>query len=333
MSSLDRILPFLRPIEDLLRDPQITEVMVNAGGARVFVERNGLIEFVPDRVLEPRNLTVAIKNIARACGDEISEVQPMLDARLEDGSRVAAMFPPCAVGGPALTIRKFTRRYSLEDLVSVGALTPVVVARLTDAIGAQHNILIAGGTGTGKTTLLNALAARIPDDDRIIVIEETAEIHLDKPNVLRFEARRAQVPLGQEQPLPPVTIADLVRASLRHRPDRILVGEVRGAEAFDLLQALNTGHLGSLSTIHANSAEQALTRLAHCVLTASVGLPHRSVREAIALAIHLVVHIARVNGVRRVTEVVRVAGYEVMSDRFVLDTVFCIDLHEGGVAA
>ena len=333
MSSLDRILPFLRPIEDLLRDPQITEVMVNAGGARVFVERDGLIEFVPDRVLEPRNLTVAIKNIARACGDEISEVQPLLDARLEDGSRVAAMFPPCAVGGPALTIRKFTRRYSLEDLVSVGAVTPVVAAQLTNAIGAQHNILIAGGTGTGKTTLLNALAAHIPDDDRIIVIEETAEIHVNKPNVLRFEARRAQVPLGQEQPLPPVTIADLVRASLRHRPDRILVGEVRGSEAFDLLQALNTGHLGSLSTIHANSAEQALTRLAHCVLTASVGLPHRSIREAIALAIHLVVHIARVNGVRRVAEVVRVAGYEVTSDRFVLDTVTGIDLLTGGVAA
>ena len=333
MSSLDRILPFLRPIEDLLRDPQITEVMVNAGGARVFVERNGVIEFVPDRVLEPRNLTVAIKNIARACGDEISEMQPLLDARLEDGSRVAAMFAPCAVAGPALTIRKFTRRYGLDDLVAVGALTPAVAMLLTTAVAAQVNILIAGGTGTGKTTLLNALAARIPDEDRIIVIEETAEIHLDKPNVLRFEARRAQAPLGQEQPLPPVTIADLVRASLRHRPDRILVGEVRGAEAFDLLQALNTGHLGSLTTIHANSAEQALTRLAHCVLTANVGLPHRSVRETIALAIHLVVHIARVNGLRRVTEVARVAGYEPTSDRFVLDTVARLDLVEGGAAA
>ena len=333
MSSLDRILPFLRPIEDLLRDPQITEVMVNAGGARVFVERNGVIEFVPDRVLEPRNLTVAIKNIARACGDEISEIQPLLDARLEDGSRVAAMFAPCAVAGPALTIRKFTRRYGLDDLVAVGALTPAVAMLLTTAVAAQVNILIAGGTGTGKTTLLNALAARIPDEDRIIVIEETAEIHLDKPNVLRFEARRAQAPLGQEQPLPPVTIADLVRASLRHRPDRILVGEVRGAEAFDLLQALNTGHLGSLTTIHANSADQALTRLAHCVLAANVGLPHRSVREAIAVAIHLVVHIARVNGVRRVTEVARVAGYEAASDRFVLDTVARLDLVEGGAAA
>src|SRR5712692_10029137 len=316
MSSLDRILPFLKPIEDLLLDPTITEVMVNDGGRYVFVERDGALEAVPGRTLEPRNLTVAIKNIARACGDEISDVQPLLDARLEDGSRVAAMFPPCAVGGPALTIRKFTHRYSLDDLVAVGTLTPAVVALLIEAVATHQNVLISGGTGTGKTTLLNALAARIPDDDRIVVIEETAEIHLDKPNLLRFEARRAQVPLGQELPLPPVTITDLLRATLRHRPDRILVGEVRGPEAFDLLQALNTGHLGSLSTIHANSAEQALTRLAHCVLTANVGLPHHSIREAIALAIHLVVHLARTDNHRRVANVLDVRGYDARADRF-----------------
>jgi pilus assembly protein CpaF len=318
MSSLDRILPFLRPIEDLLRDPAITELMVNDGGRRVFVERNGGLELLADRSLEPRNLTVAIKNIARACGDEISEAQPILDARLEDGSRVAAMFPPCAVAGPALTIRKFGRRYTLDDLVENGTLSASLAQRLVDAIKAERNILISGGTGTGKTTLLNALAARIPDDNRIVVIEETAEIHLDKPNLVRFEARRAQIPLGHEAPLPAVTIADLVRATLRHRPDRIIVGEVRGAEAFDLLQALNTGHLGSLTTIHANSADQALTRLAHCVLTANVGLPHRSIREAIALAIHLVVHIARVNGTRRVTELVSVTGFDTTADRFSL---------------
>ena len=319
MSSLDRILPFLKPIEDLLRDPTVTEVMVNAGGRCVFVERDGALESVPNRTLEPRHLTVAIKHIARACGDEISDRQPLLDARLEDGSRVAAMFPPCAVAGPALTIRKFTRRYSLDELVDVGALTPARAGQLRDAIASQQNILISGGTGTGKTTLLNALAAHIPDTDRIIVIEETAEIHLEKPNLLRWEARRAQPPLGQEPPLPAVTIADLVRATLRHRPDRTLVGEVRGAEAFDLLQALNTGHLGSLTTIHANSAEQALTRLAHCVLTANVGLPHRSTREAIAVAVHLVVHIARVNGSRRVTEIVAIRGYDAHGDRFLLE--------------
>jgi pilus assembly protein CpaF len=188
-----------------------------------------------------------------------------------------------------------------------------------NAVAKQQNVLISGGTGTGKTTLLNALAARIPDDDRVILIEETAEIHLVKPNLLRFEARRAQISLGQEAPLPPISITDLLRATLRHRPDRILLGEVRGAEAFDLLQALNTGHLGSLSTIHSNSAEQALTRLAHCVLTANVGLPHRSTREAIALAIHLVVHIARVAGRRRVTEVIGIRGYDAQSDRFLLE--------------
>jgi pilus assembly protein CpaF len=332
VSSLDRILPFLRPIEDLLVDPSVTEVMVNDGGRRVFVERDGALEPVAGRTLEPRNLTVAIKNIARACGDEISDAQPLLDARLEDGSRVAAMFPPCAVAGPALTIRKFTRRYTLDDLVEVGALSPALAAQLAQAVDSQQNILISGGTGTGKTTLLNALAAGIPDADRIVVIEETAEIHLDKPNLLRLEARRAQAPLGHEAPLPPVTIADLVRATLRHRPDRILVGEVRGAEAFDLLQALNTGHLGSLTTIHANSAEQALTRLAHCVLTANVGLPHRSIREAIALAIHLVVHVARRGSRRRVTEVVAVDRYDGDADRFVFDRRFdAEDRQEGGV--
>jgi pilus assembly protein CpaF len=319
MSSLDRILPFLRPITDLLTDPSITEVMVNGGGRRIFVERGGSVEQVPDRSLDARNLTVAIKNIARACGDEISDAQPILDARLEDGSRVAAMFPPCSVDGPTLTVRKFTRRYCLDDLVKVGTLTSDLAAELQTAVTARRNILISGGTGTGKTTLLNALAAAISEHDRIVLIEETSEILIEQPNLVRFEARRAQMPLGQEAPLPAVSIADLLRATLRHRPDRILVGEVRGPEAFDLLQALNTGHLGSLSTIHANSAQQALTRLAHCVLTANVGLPHRSVREAIALAIHLVVHIARVQGRRVVTEVMVVRSYDYAGDAFTLD--------------
>ena len=203
--------------------------MVNDGGRRVFIERNGRLEVVANRLLESRNLTVAIKNIARACGDEISDVQPLLDARLEDGSRVAAMFPPCAVGGPILTIRKFTTRFTLQELVQVGALTPALASTLRAAVAEERNILISGGTGTGKTTLLNALAAHIPGHDRVVVIEETAEIHLDKPNVVRLEARRAQAPLGHEAPLPPVSISDLLRAALRHRPDRIIVGEVRGA--------------------------------------------------------------------------------------------------------
>jgi pilus assembly protein CpaF len=321
VSSLDRILPFLRPIEDLLRDPEITEVMVNCGGRRVFVERSGALEVVPGRSLEVRNLTVAIKNIARACGDEISEAQPALDARLEDGSRVAAMFPPCSVDGPTLTVRKFTHRYTLQELVECGTLTSTLADQLTGVVRRRRNVLISGGTGTGKTTLLNALAATIPADDRIVLIEETSEILIDKPNLVRFEARRSQAALGQEAPLPAVTIADLLRATLRHRPDRILVGEVRGPEAFDLLQALNTGHQGALSTIHANSGEQALARLAHCVLTANTGLPHHSTREAIALAIHLVVHIERVGRARTVTDVLAVSGYEAATDRIRLEPV------------
>lgn len=319
MSSLDRILPFLRPIEDLLRDSAVVEVMVNEGGKVVFVERDGTVQLVSGRTLESRNLTVAIKNIARACGDEISEAQPILDARLEDGSRVAAMFPPCAVNGPVLTVRKFTHRFSLDELVEVGTVTPELAVELTRAVATRRNVLISGGTGTGKTTLLNAIAARIPEGDRIVVIEDTSEIHLEKPNLVRFEARRAVLPFGQEAPLPAVTIAELLRATLRHRPDRILLGEVRGGEAFDLLQALNTGHMGSLSTIHANSAEQALTRLAHCVLMANVGLPHSSIREAIALAIHTVVHLERIEDRRRVTQTVSIRGYDARNDQFVLE--------------
>jgi pilus assembly protein CpaF len=334
MSSLDRILPFLRPIEDLLRDETVTEVMVNAGGRSIFVERHGVLEPIPDRTVDTRNLTVAIKNIARACGNEISEAQPILDARLEDGSRVAAMLPPCAVSGPVLTVRKFTRRFTLDQLVEAGALTPDLAHDLSRAIATRRNVLVSGGTGTGKTTLLNAVAAQIADEDRIVVIEDTSEIHLEKPNLVRFEARRAVLPLGQEAPLPAVTIAELLRATLRHRPDRILLGEVRGGEAFDLLQALNTGHRGSLSTIHANSAEQALMRLAHCVLMADVGLPHGSIREAIALAIDIVVHLERVGHRRRVTQVMHVRGYDTRRDRYDVETIHTDPTaHASGVAA
>jgi pilus assembly protein CpaF len=201
VSTFDRILPFIQPIAHLLRDPRVTEVMVNAGGRRVFVEEAGALREIADLRLDERNLRVAIKNIARTCGDEISEAQPILDARLEDGSRVAAMFPPCSVNGPTLTIRRFTRRFSLAELVAVGTVSDAIATRLADAVRARQNIVISGGTGSGKTTLLNALASLIPAADRIVVIEETAEIAIDQPNLVRFEARRAQVPLGQEEPL------------------------------------------------------------------------------------------------------------------------------------
>src|SRR6516225_6218770 len=247
--SFEVILPFLRPIEAWILDPAVTEVMVNGSGA-VFVERDGRMEAVPDVTVREHNLRVAVRNLARALGDDVSDEQPLLDSRLPDGSRVAAALPPVSLDGTTLTIRKFqAQTFSAEQLVRLGTLTPEQLVVLCQAIEGRANILISGGTGTGKTTLLNALTAFLPAHDRLVLIEETAELQIERPNLVRFEARREQAGV------PAVTIRDLLRATLRHRPDRILVGEVRGGEAFDLLQALNTGHSGTLSTIHANAAE------------------------------------------------------------------------------
>src|SRR5581483_5981362 len=211
-------------------------------------ERHGQMEPAEGITLSEKSLQVAVRNIARTLGDDVSEEQPILDARLPDGSRVAAVIPPCSIGGTTLTIRKFqTRFFTADELVRAGTLSEMALDQIRTAVDARHNILISGGTSTGKTTLLNALAAFLPTTDRIVIIEDTAELQIDKPNVVRFEARRSQ------RDLPAVTIRDLLKATLRHRPDRIIVGEVRGAEAYDLLQALNTGHAGSLSTVHANS--------------------------------------------------------------------------------
>jgi pilus assembly protein CpaF len=308
--SFDVTLPFLRPIAHLIEDADVSEIMVN-GSRRVFVERQGLVREVADVCLDERNLRVAVKNIARALGDDVSEEKPILDSRLPDGSRVAAVFPPCSLGGTTLTIRKFqTRFFTVEELVRIGTLTSEVLATVEAAIAAGKNILISGGTSTGKTTLLNALATFLPKDDRVVLIEDTAELQLDRPNLVRFEARREQ------QGLPAVTIRDLLRATLRHRPDRIIVGEVRGGEAFDLLQALNTGHAGTLSTIHANSADQALARFASCVVQSGVELPYQAVRYQIADAIDLVLHLARRHGARVVEELIQVGQYDAEHDRY-----------------
>lgn len=301
--SFEIIVPFLRPIATFIEDPEVSEVMVNAGG-RVFVERQGVIVEADHARISEKNLQVAVRNIARLLGDDVSEEQPILDARLPDGSRVAAVIPPCSLGGTTLTIRKFQSRFfSVEDLVRIGTLTPSILAALTEAINARRTILISGGTSTGKTTLLNALAALLPPAERIIVIEDTAELSVAQPDVVRFEARRAQ------RELPAVTIRDLLKATLRHRPDRIIVGEVRGGEAYDLLQALNTGHAGSLSTIHANSAHQALARLTSCVLQAGVELPYHAIRHQIAGSIDVVVQLGRRHGVRTVSDVQRLRRY------------------------
>jgi pilus assembly protein CpaF len=308
--SFDLILPFLRPIAHLLQDPDVSEVMVN-GSQRVYVERDGVLSHAEGVTVDERSLQVAIKNIARLLGDDVSEETPILDARLPDGSRVAAVFPPCSLGGTTLTIRKFHARFlTWQALIGVGMITEDLVSLVRIALASKHNILISGGTGTGKTTLLNALATLLPESDRIVLIEDTAELTIAHPNLVRFEARREQPDARA------VTIRDLLRATLRHRPDRIIVGEVRGGEAFDLLQTLNTGHSGSLSTIHANSAEQALARFASCVLQSGVDLPYPAIRRLIGESIDVVIHLERRRGVRLVAEVAHLTGYDQERDAY-----------------
>lgn len=316
MTGFEMILPFLKPIQHLILDPDISEIMVN-GADHVFIERSGFLEEVAGVSLTEKSLMVAVKNIARRLGDDISEEKPILDSRLPDGSRVAAVIPPCSLLGVVLTIRKFNaRHFGIQDLVHIGTLTQDVAERLNAAVLGRQNILISGGTGTGKTTLLNILANFIPEHERVLLIEDTAEIQVNVPNLVRFEARPGQ------NGLPAVTIRELLKASLRHRPDRILVGEIRGGEAFDLLQLLNTGHSGTLSTVHANSAQQAISRFTTCVLQSGVELPYRAIKSNIAHSLNLLIQIERHPGRRFVSEVLEISGYDPETDRYDLTPTF-----------
>jgi pilus assembly protein CpaF len=302
--QFETILPFLRPIEHLILDPDISEIMVN-GGSQIFIEKRGQLTQVQGVTISEQALNAAVRNIARRLGDDISEEKPILDSRLPDGSRVAAVLPPCSIDGITLTIRKFnTRHFTMTDLIENGTLTKSTAQFLCDKIISRQNILISGGTGSGKTTLLNILADSIPDDERILLIEDTAELNIRKSNLVRFETRREQ------GGMPAVTVRELLKAALRHRPDRIIVGEVRGGEAFDLLQALNTGHAGSLCTLHANSARQAVTRFADRVLQSGIELPHRAILANISGAVDLMVHIGRVKGQRTLSEIVVMKGFD-----------------------
>ena len=294
------------PIQRFLQDREVTEVMVNSTG-QIFVERHGKISRTNSRFTSEEHLRQVIERIVASVGRRVDESSPMVDARLPDGSRVNAIIPPLAVDGPALTIRKFAADpFRIDDLVAMKTLTPAMASLLDHCVRGKLNILISGGTGSGKTTLLNVLSGFVPGDERIVTIEDAIELQLLQEHVVRLESRPPNVE-GRGQ----VTIRDLVRNSLRMRPDRIIVGEVRGAEALDMLQAMNTGHEGSMSTLHANSPRDALSRLETMVLMAGLDIPVSAVREYISSAVSVIVQLSRLSdGTRRITQVTEVVGME-----------------------
>jgi pilus assembly protein CpaF len=305
-SDLELLLPAIRPIQPFLEDGEISEIMINPGN-RVFIERNGTMYEVTDQVDFTRfDLTFAALTIARLVGENIDETRPLLDARLPDGSRIAIAVPPVSVDGATMTIRKFrSRRFTLDELVSAESVPPDLADFLSAAVRNRRTILISGGTGSGKTTLLNALIDHIDPSERLGVIEDTPELQISRPNVFRFQSRREQK--GIEE----ISIRQLVKAALRHRPDRILIGEVRGAEAWDLLQALNTGHPGSICTIHAESPRKALSRLASLTLQADTEMPYRAIQTEISELVSMVLQIGRDHyGKRRVVEIFEVESFD-----------------------
>jgi pilus assembly protein CpaF len=307
------------PVEPLLRDPDITEIMVN-GPDQIFVERFGRIHLVDATFVDEHHLRRVIDRIVSRVGRRVDESSPMVDARLPDGSRVNAVLPPVALGGSMLTIRKFAREaFTVSDLIGFGTFTPEVAEFLYACVRGRLDIVISGGTGSGKTTTLNVLSGFLPPDERIITIEDAAELQLRQNHVLRLESRPANIEGSGE-----ITVRDLVRNALRMRPDRIVIGEVRDGAALDMLQAMNTGHNGSLTTVHANSPRDSIARLETMGLMAGLDLPVRAIREQIASAIDLIVHQSRLrDGTRRVTQVTEVLGMEgevvSMQDLFVFD--------------
>ena len=312
------------PLEPFLSDPEVTEVMVNAYDD-IFVERGGRIEHTDAAFDDERQLRQVISRIVAAVGRRVDESSPLCDARLPDGSRVNVVLPPLALRGPALTVRKFPESpMQVSELVERGSITPQVAVFVEACVAGKLNVLVSGGTGTGKTTLLNAVSQFIPLTERIITIEDSAELQLHQPHVLPMEGRPANAE-GQGQ----VTIRDLVRNALRMRPDRIIVGEVRGPEALDMLQAMNTGHEGSLTTLHANSPRDALSRLETMILMAGMDLPLRAIRDQVASALDLIVHLDRLGDGRRVvTTITEVQGME--GDVVVLQDLFAYRFTSGG---
>jgi pilus assembly protein CpaF len=312
------------PIERLLADDTITEIMIN-GPSDVWIERAGRISRSSVKFADDEHLRRIINKIVNQIGRRVDESSPMVDARLPDGSRVNAVLPPVSLSGPLVTIRKFGRdRLAMSDMVKLGTITDDAVEFLDACLQAKLNVLISGGTGSGKTTMLNALSASIPNQERIVTIEDAAELKLNQVHVLRLESRPPNIE-GEGE----IRIRELVRNALRMRPDRIIVGEVRGAEALDMLQAMNTGHDGSMCTVHANSTRDALARIETMVLMAGFDLPVKAIRQQVASALDLIVHLDRLpNGAREVmetTEVLRMEG-----DIVTLQDLFVYDVHAGG---
>ncbi|PKQ38045.1 MAG: pilus assembly protein CpaF [Actinobacteria bacterium HGW-Actinobacteria-1] len=319
---VDNILGY-GPLQSLLGDPEVTEVMVNNADT-VYVERRGRLYLTDRRFIDEAHLLRIIDKIVGQVGRRIDESSPMVDARLPDGSRVNAIIHPLAINGPMLTIRKFSQEpYTISDLIAFGTLDQRAGEFLEACVRGRLNVLISGGTGSGKTTLLNVVSAFVPDDERIVTIEDAAELRLSQSHVLRLESRPPNIE-GKGQ----VSIRDLVRNSLRMRPDRIIVGEVRGAEALDMLQAMNTGHEGSLSTIHANSPRDSLARLETMVLLSGVDLPVRAIREQVSSALHMVVQLQRLrDGSRKIVQISEVEGME--GDTIVLQDIYYYDFTMG----
>ena len=311
------------PIEDLLQDDSVTEVMVN-GPDIVFVERDGKVVEVASGFVDGQHVRRVIDKIVSQVGRRIDESSPMVDARLPDGSRVNAIIPPLAIEGPFLTIRKFAKEpFMAKDLVGFGTLDERSVRFLRACIEGRLNIIVSGGTGSGKTTLLNVLSSFIPSGERIVTVEDAKELQLHQRHVLCMETRPANVEKTGE-----ISIRDLVRNSLRMRPDRIVVGECRGGEALDMLQAMNTGHDGSMTTVHSNSPRDALSRIETLTLMAGFDLPVRAIREQMASAIDLIVQLSRLrDGSRRVTHITEVDGME--GDKITLQDIFLFDFHAG----